>query len=241
MNRVDERLQRASAETRRLVENRLPPGIAPKPQTSVRGWVVVGGAFATVILAFGLIPWLLGTSEPAPVGGSGPLSQPGTTTAIDGTGVEQCSVTGVELPGPANGVPAAVSEMREELIAAASICDLDRLTELAAPGFTTSFGGGGAEDLIHWEEDGGGRLEVLLAILAMSHGVVETGEGQTIYVWPAAFAYDDWDAIPAELLTELEEIYTTAELADLSQLGVYGGWRTGIDDAGNWLFFVAGD
>jgi hypothetical protein len=112
---------------------------------------------------------------------------------------------------------------------------------LATDGFNTSFGGGGFDNLAIWEEEGEGKLGLLVEILDLTHATIEAPEGKDIYVWPAAFAYESWDAIPDDLLDELHQVYTQEELDQIAGLGSYGGWRTGIDEDGAWLFFVAGD
>jgi hypothetical protein len=39
----------------------------------------------------------------------------------------------------------------------------------------------------------------------------------------------------------MSTIYTQDELDQISGLGSYGGWRTAIDESGDWMYFVAGD
>jgi hypothetical protein len=53
--------------------------------------------------------------------------------------------------------------------------------------------------------------------------------------------YESWADIPEELRLELLMIYTEEELDQIAGFGSYAGWRTGIDELGNWLYFVAGD
>jgi len=36
-------------------------------------------------------------------------------------------------------------------------------------------------------------------------------------------------------------IYTEGELDEIAKFGSYAGWRIGIDENGEWLFFIAGD
>jgi hypothetical protein len=60
-------------------------------------------------------------------------------------------------------------------------------------------------------------------------------------VWPAAATYGTWEEIPDEQLAELGTLYSDEELEQISGYGTYIGWRTGIDQDGNWIYFVAGD
>jgi hypothetical protein len=66
-------------------------------------------------------------------------------------------------------------------------------------------------------------------------------DGPDIYVWPAAFTYESWDDIPDQYREELYEIFGEGELDQIAGFGSYVGWRVGIDEQGNWLYFVAGD
>ena len=104
------------------------------------------------------------------------------------------------------------------------------------------FGGGDASLLEEWENEGEGKLGILLTILDMSHAVQETGDGDTYYVWPGAFAADSWDEITDEQMAEIRELHTQEELDQMAEFfDGYAGWRTGIRTDGNWRYFVAGD
>lgn len=90
------------------------------------------------------------------------------------------------------------------------------------------------------EEEGRGQLGTLLKLFDMSHA--ETShEGRIIYVWPAAYAYESWEAIPTEVIEELTTVHGEEDLDRFATFGSYAGWRTGIDEDGEWLFFIAGD
>lgn len=160
---------------------------------------------------------------------------------MDTAPAASCSAQGAPIPEPAPGLPDAVADIRDDIASAASNCDLATLEAIGGDRLRTSFGGGGVENLRLWEEEGNGQLDTLVHILAMSHGVVEFDDGDTIYVWPAAFSHDSWDDISDDELAELNAIYTAQELDQLAGFGSYAGWRIGIDQEGNWLFFVAGD
>jgi hypothetical protein len=251
MNNVEQRLQRAAAETRQLAHDRWPRELDEKARRdrAASGWIVFAGAFTLVAMTFGLIPWLVGGTDAQPqMGDTPPLSAPADTGAPATTApadpstaaVSTCSADGVTLPPGPSGLPDAVAATGAAIVEAATSCDLAAIEALAGEGFTTSFGGGGVENFARWENEGEGKLGILVQILGMSHATVQT-EGGEIYVWPAAFGYDRWDDIPDDLIDELRQIYTDEELDQISGLGSYGGWRTGIDQDGDWMFFVAGD
>ena len=250
MNHVDQRLQRAGAETRQLAQDRQPPTLSEKPRFDrvASGWIVFVGAFTVVALTFGIIPWLMGGTDTQPqLADTPPLSSPvdtgpATTSPSDLTTatIPTCSADGVAMPPDTSGLPDAVAATVANVVEAATSCDLAALEALAGEGFTTSFGGGGPENFARWEDEGEGKLGILVEILGMSHATLPT-EGGESYVWPAAFAYDRWEDIPDDLMNELRQIYTQEELDQISGLGAYGGWRTAIDQDGKWMFFVAGD
>lgn len=241
MSNVEERLDAAAAETRRLAATRTPVPISQPQRGKPRGWLAFAAAFAVVIVTFGLIPLLTGGNESQPADDSTPVSSaPADTASTETTADVSCSAAGASVPSAAAGLPEPVATTRQAIIDAAAACDLDALEGLAAEGFNSSFGGGGVENLRRWEDEGTGRLGTLLDLFGMTHDTVETDDG-VIYVWPAAHVYESWDAIPADLIEELRQIHTDEELDMFSEFGSYGGWRTGIDQDGNWLYFVAGD
>lgn len=250
MKDVETRLKRAAEETRLAAQQTSPP--PPISAGPARGWLVLAAAFATVLVVFA-IPALLGGQD-TPLGESPQPTQPPpptigaetTITMIDET-PQQCSAEGVPEPALSSDLPADVDTTARAIIGAASDCDFDALAGIAStdgsPDLITSFGGGGLENLARWEEEGRGELGTLIRLFGTSHAVTEIEDGPDIYVWPAAFAYDDWEDIPPEYLTELMDlgVYGEGELDEIARFGSYAGWRTGIDEEGNWVFFVAGD
>ncbi len=241
MSDLETRLSQASEETRRAARQAVPPPI-PSARPARPGWLILAAAFTGVLVVFALVPLLMGP-EPDPVGGSLPVPTtvgvaPTTTGPADPV---VCSSTGVPQPELDADLPAAVSAKAQAIILFASMCSIDGLAGVAAPGFVTSFGGGGVENLKMWEAEGRGELGTLLELFETSHTVLEGEHDPRIYVWPAAVAYERWEDIPEDHRAELLEIYTEEELDQIAGFGSYAGWRVGIDENGNWLFFVAGD
>jgi hypothetical protein len=142
---------------------------------------------------------------------------------------------------PSYDLTAPVAEKLTAIAEAAAGCNATGLAALASDDITTTFGpGSGPEDIASWQPDDE-RFGIIVELFNMSHGVTEMEDGSRLYVWPIAFAYETWEEIPQAQLQELLRIYTQEELDQISLLGSYGGWRIGITEAGEWIFFVAGD
>lgn len=60
-------------------------------------------------------------------------------------------------------------------------------------------------------------------------------------MWPSAFAYDEWAAAPEEDKDALRPLYTEENFEGFARFGGYIGYRVGITEQGEWIFFVAGD
>jgi hypothetical protein len=175
------------------------------------------------------------TDPPAPT-----TTRPSDTTAVI---VEPgCSATGEELPASVE-LPQPVAETRTGILEAAVTCDFDRLASLAGEDFTYSFGGGD-DPAAYWsdaERAGDDLLAILVQVLGMSHGELDTalpsGEETRLYYWPSAFGADPTE----EQWKEVAALYTAEEIAAMKDFGGYVGYRVGITASGEWLFFVAGD
>lgn len=245
MNSVEQRLQSAAEETRQVARAHWPQRLESRARNGHRGWLAFAAAFALVIVTFGFVPWLAGIGDTPPVGDSMPTLAPAVTsttlTATTAVTAPEDSCPDVPLPGPIEGLPAVVAQKRDAIIAAAATCDMDALQMLAGDRFTTSFGNGGSENLPIWNDQGLEPTATLLHLLDMKHAVLTIEGAPDTYVWPAAHGYQSWDQVTEADLDELSRIHTESELDLFAQSGVYLGWRTGIDENGNWLFFVAGD
>jgi hypothetical protein len=241
MNQLDDKLQKAAEEVRQVARYSTPPGIQPGPIRLRTGWLVFAAAFAAVILAVGIIPLLGRGDNPGDVAGpsiAASTTLPATTTTMPPV---ECSATGAPQPAEQAGLPGAVAATRDAIVAAATACDLNALEELGGPDLNTSFGGGGFQNLIDWETSGQGELGTLVRLFDTPYAVQDLADQGIYYVWPAAFAYDAWEEIPADDLEALLAIYTQEELDGIALFGSYAGWRVGITDTGEWKFFIAGD
>lgn len=213
-----------------------PPAIPTLP-AAARACVLL--LAATVLVACGSPEQDL--SAPPTTAPGRPTTAPPTTP----TG-RSCSASGMSAePERQSGLPAAVARIRAEIVEAAAACDFERLEDLAEGGssrFTFSFGGGG-DPAGYWrarEEGDGEPLRHLVGVLNLSHATV-AGADPGQFVWPSAFAYEDWDDVPPPDRAALGRLYPDEQLRRFEQFGSYLGHRVGITAAGDWLFFVAGD
>jgi hypothetical protein len=246
MNKLEQRLNTAAEETRQLARRRPVTKFEERAQTGFSGVLILASAFAMVIALFGLLPLLMsepnGSEDPGVGTPSTVATTPTTAATTIGTAPEsECSAQGVPLPAEAEALPAAVANTREAILAAAAACDIAALESLSDETFTTSFGGGGVENLRSWEGQGERPLATLLHLFDMSNATVDLEGGREIYVWPAAATYESWSEISDEEMNELSQVHSEGELDEIAEYGSYIGWRTGIDQDGTWLYFIAGD
>lgn len=144
-------------------------------------------------------------------------------------------------------LPERVREIRDRIVRAAVACDFEALEALAlaAPGFTYSFGAEG-DPGGYWRREEDGRppepLRFLVGVLNRPYLRIEhTHRGEVRYVWPSAFGYDSWEAVPPEDKKALEPLYGEEDFESFARFGGYVGYRVGITAEGDWEFFVAGD
>lgn len=247
MDDFENRIQTAADELRQTTKLLTPPPVRRSLIGTPLRWTAFAVGVGAVLVAVVAIPGLIDGFQPV---GSPDTTVPGSVPTTEWDPVDPtvttlppvtCSGTGAVPFVEAQALPPAVTETRNSIMENAIMCGIAELEATAGSGFTTDFGGGGAEMLAEWEAAGEGKLGVLVRILNMTPAEIQSGNGDSYHVWPAAFAYDRWEDIPARYIEELLTVYTGGELEELSGFGSYAGWRTGIDAEGNWMFFVAGD
>lgn len=154
---------------------------------------------------------------------------------------QPCSAAGESFE-PRTDLPAPVEQKREAIAAAAIACDYDSLAALVSPdGFTYSFGGGD-DPATFWreaEQRGGEPLRFLLATLAMPEAFDQEFEPAT-YIWPRVFT-EEWSEVTPAERAALVPPYTEADLDSWDSFGGFVGYRIGITEDGEWIYFVAGD
>lgn len=200
------------------------------------------------------------STEPEPPPTTAPTSStatdgqddgPSATTPVTEAGPppaslpDDCSAAGMgPRPAAQPGLPGAVRSLRLQIVEAAVACDFDRLEALAEDGgteFTFSYGAG-TDASAHWrqaEADGEEPMRYLATVLSLPYRAVD-GADPALYAWPSAFTYPSWDAVPEAERQALLRLYSEADLGQFEQFGSYGGFRVGITQQGDWLYFVAG-
>ena len=157
---------------------------------------------------------------------------------------ERCSASGLDDDAePQDGLPDAVARTRQEIVAAAVACDYDALSELAGDEFSYTFGRAEQPPGEYWrdlEARGEDPLRALVELLNVPYGTIDI-EGAALYVWPSAFTYESWDAVPEEDKRALESLYDEEDFEAFETSGSYLGYRIGIREDGRWLYFIAGD
>lgn len=139
------------------------------------------------------------------------------------------------------GLAEDVESMRAAIFEAAMSCDYEALESLALAGsgeFTFSFGGQTEGPAAYWrsaEERGDPVLAMLVTVLNVPYGR-EDG----LVVWPFAHALDFQNLNPAQE-DLLAQFFTPKDIDEWKSFGGYLGYRVGISESGDWMFFVAGD
>ena len=201
------------------------------------------GTASTSVAASTTVPTVPTTLVPTSTGTTA-TSLPGTTgtATTSTTAPPYCSAAamGVGLLTQF-GLPEAVETMRESIHFEAMDCDYGDLEDLALAGeetFTFTFGSGEGGAAAYWraaEAEGRPVLGTLVTILNMPYG--RNGD---IYVWPFA-ATLDFQALTSDQEDLLGQYFSSDDIREWRSFGGYLGYRVGITEAGDWLFFVAGD
>ena len=186
-----------------------------------------------------------GTTALAPSTSATAPDATSTTAVAPSTDPSTCSAAGLASDLPPQELPEPVQETRRAIVRAAGACDYEGLAQLALTGtggFSYSFGESGAP-ADFWrraEAAGDPVLRTLVEILRLPVGIRSLNES-TQYVWPSAYAYERWAEVPPADREALLRVYDHADLRGFEQFGSYSGYRVGIDGAGDWSFFLAGD
>jgi hypothetical protein len=174
-------------------------------------------------------------------------SEPATVTPSSSPSSEsECSAAASSATlEPQPGLPSRIEEVRRAIAEAAGRCEYGRLAELAREGgeqFTFTFGA--ADDPAeYWrteEAAGGEPMKFLAGMLDRPYGQVSAGD-LNLYVWPSAATYPSWAEVPPEARNALRPLYGDQDFRQFAQFGSYIGYRVGITETGDWLYFVAGD
>jgi hypothetical protein len=254
LDEFEQRMEQAAQEVRQSAKQAVPPPMETARRTLPRGWLIFAAAFGVVIVTLGVLPMISSPEDSGPASGPTPattpevasttVAEPVTTAPVTTTPpvVADCSAAGLPMPTEQEGLPAPVADARRAIAAAAIACDYEALEALASPGFVTSFGGGGFENIPSWEEEGTyPALALLVGLFDTPYAFEDYEDLARHYYWPSAFVYDSWEEIPPADIEALLTVYTQEELDQAAEFGAYALWRIGITETGEWRFFVAGD
>jgi hypothetical protein len=150
---------------------------------------------------------------------------------------EELGSAQAELPAQ---LPPPVAETRQAILDAAQAFDWEALRALIPEqGFTFSFGGD-TDPVAYWQRlESRAHVPVIGDILPMVLST-EPALRRGVYWWPAPAAEDParWDEHELEIL---RQIHVEEDIRLFQEMGLYTGWRVGIDRDGTWVFFVSGD
>ncbi len=172
-----------------------------------------------------------------------------TTTAVPATGTVPaplCSAVGKAAEPEPQDLPEPVAATRRDIVAAAVACDFEALAAVVASGapglFTYAFGDIG-DPAGYWAEQelvGIRSMSFLVETLNLPFAQMDVLDGGD-YVWPVAFSYESWQAVPPAEQAVLSTIYEPDDFAAFEDFGAFIGYRTAISARGAWIFFVSGD
>jgi hypothetical protein len=153
------------------------------------------------------------------------------------------TVTGADVVPPQAGLPRPVARKRAAIWNAAKAGDYEAVAGLAAPdGFEYTFGGAvSGGPAAYWrridQTTDERPIQTLVEILELPYTFQAESK---IYVWPDAFTRQA-ASLTLDEKERLGDAIGDEALRLYEQLGNYLGYRAGIDEDGQWVFYVAGD
>lgn len=214
-------------------------------------------AAAVLILGIGAFALVSLDEDPAP--GPGPATtdgtdqpQPETTVSASESpsGERTCSASGMQVSETdSSALPDPVAATRAAIIELAIDCQYEGLEGLALEGdpiFSYSFGDDGSPARFWQQRERDARrndaptseyMRYLVSILQLPHCVETPPDGKTYYVWPRVHCSDR----TAEDWNDLEGLYPAEEIEQMRDGDIYYGFRVGILENGDWVYFIAGD
>lgn len=188
-------------------------------------------------------------SQPSPEGSPTLTPTPSTT---GGVAFLECSATplaGSHDHEMAAGLPPAVADTRMAVIEAAVDCDYRRLEELAIggrPAFGYSFGLDGSPATFWRAREREARemraaeseyLRFLVQTLQLPYCDEEGPDGERYFVWPRVHcrsrSASDWE--------DIRGLYPDEMIDQMRTGDTFYGFRVGILEDGDWVYFIAGD
>lgn len=208
---------------------------------------------------------LLGDSETPPISpaasdtpdDTSPVPSPTAAARAITEPVEECSAAGL-TPAAAmeGGLPMRVANMRQTILDAATRCDIHALEGLALSGrqeFSYSFGVEDSpsafwrareRDARNHDRETSEYMRYLVQILELPFCKESQDDGSgtdtelVYYVWPRVHCAghrtdEDWN--------DLKGLYTAEQIDQMRSADLYYGFRVGIVEDGDWVYFIAGD
>jgi hypothetical protein len=144
-------------------------------------------------------------------------------------------------------LPVPVARLREQIIAAATTGDPEKLRPIIeAQDEPPQLGPGDTGDPISHIKlqagDPGGRemLAILIEVLDAGYVHADVGTPDEMYIWPY-FARFPIDKLSPPQLVELFKLVFAGDYEDMLAYGLYTYFRVGISPDGTWRFFVTDD
>jgi hypothetical protein len=189
-------------------------------------------------------------TAPTPTETPSPSPTPSPVAVCSGT-----QMAGSHDHEMAAGLPVAVANVRMRIIEAAIACDYAALEEIAlaeGEGFSYSFGVEESPSSFWRAREREARkldlpqseyMRYLVSILQLPYCKETNDDGSgtdtevVYYVWPRvscmARTDSDWD--------DLDGFYTQEQIEQMRTDDLYYGFRGGILENGDWVYFIAGD
>ena len=192
------------------------------------------------------------------------LSEPVDSTPSpsddDASNENSCSAAGLDTilttsEDPNEGLPPPVAAMRSAILNAALDCDYEELERLALEGrefFSYSFGVEKSPASFWRAREREARrsgqetseyMRYLIEILQRPYCTERNDDGTgtdtkvTYYIWPRVHCSnrtaEDWN--------DLKGVYTNDQIQQMRAADLYYGFRVGILEDGDWVYFIAGD
>ncbi|HEX2241501.1 MAG TPA: hypothetical protein VHJ82_10230 [Actinomycetota bacterium] len=177
-----------------------------------------------------------------------PSALPTPTPTVTNAAIN-CSAADLDSElGDQEGLPPAVADVRLEIARLAVACDYDGLETLALDGrdfFSFSFGADESPGR-YWRRDDR-RYETLATLVRLFELPYVTSDFQespdeptiVVYSWPSANGPNPTEEDWQQLIDA--GLYTENEVEQMKDFGGYIGYRIGILEDGDWIYFIAGD
>lgn len=206
------------------------------------------GAYAVTQLDGG--PERISVVGPSEAPAASPSTEPSSTPSEEGPRCSSSDLPGDNIALRTDGLPEEVQQTWFSIVQAAFACDYERLEALALQGregFSYSFGIVDGTPSAFWSdrerharrtgEKTDEYIRYLVETLALPYCEEDGPDGEHYFVWPrvhcSARTHADWK--------DLKGLYTPKQIDQMRTGDLYYGFRVGILEDGDWVYFIAGD